>query len=29
MDMNVTIEGIENKGALFGEPFEIMPVIGG
>ena len=29
MDMDKTIEGIENKWALLGEPFEIMSVIGG
>ena len=28
-DMNVTIEEIENKWALLGEPFEIMSLKGG
>ena len=29
MDMNETIEGIEDKWALLGEPFEIMSLRGG
>jgi hypothetical protein len=28
-DMNETIEGMGNKWALFGEPFEIMSLRGG